>query len=127
MKKTSDIVPNKPKWNPNPTGKGGFQERMEDINRSGNWNPRNTFKYQMNRFKNMTIQELQDWNRDCGKDIRTVAEDLAFNAVMKAREKIDYFKELSNRTEGMPKQSTDLTSNGETLTGLIQIIESDTK
>lgn len=125
VNKTSNLVNDKPKWNPNPTGKGGFQERPQDINREGNWEPRNTFKYQMNRFKNMTIKELEDWNKEMTKEVRTVAEDLAFTAVVKAREKLEYFRELSNRTEGMPKQTTDITSGGETLTGLIQINEHD--
>ena len=44
---------------------------------------------------------------------------------MGATSKLDEFREVANRTEGMPKQSTDLTSNGKTLTGLIQINEND--
>jgi hypothetical protein len=88
---------------PNPTGKGGFGEHPE--NRSpGGWKPENTFSYQMNRFKAMTLTELEDWNKNTSKDKRTVAEDLAFRRIFNSQNKLDEFKEVANRTEGMPKQ-----------------------
>lgn len=88
---------------PNPTGKGGFQERPQDRS-MGHWDSKNTFSFQMNRFKNMTIQELEDWNKDTPKNIRTVAEDLAFKRVFNAQAKLDEFREVADRTEGKAQQ-----------------------
>jgi hypothetical protein len=91
-------------WNPNPTGKGGFGDNPQNINRNGHWNPKNTFSYQMSRFKNMTIQELDNWNMDTPREIRTVAEDLAFHRVYNARKELAEFREVADRTEGKPRQ-----------------------
>lgn len=106
MNETSDLVKNEEtkKKVPNPTGKGGFQERPEDINRSGTWDPKNTFSYQMNRFKNMTIKELKEWQENTPEDVRTVAEDLAFKRVFAAQGDLKEFQEVADRTEGKPKQ-----------------------
>lgn len=88
---------------PNPTGKGGFIDHPE--NRSdGRWNPKNTFSFQMNRFKNMTIAELEEWNKTTPKNTRTVAEDLAFRRVLNATDRLDEFKEVADRTEGKAVQ-----------------------
>jgi hypothetical protein len=38
---------------------------------------------------------------------------------------IQAIKEIAQRVDGMPKQSNDITSNGKTLKGLIQINEND--
>lgn len=88
---------------PNPTGKGGFQERPQDRN-PGTWNPRNTFSFQMNRFKNMTITELEDWNKNTPKNVRTVAEDLAYRRVVNSQKELQEFREVADRTEGRAVQ-----------------------
>lgn len=108
----------------NKTGKGGFKDHPEN-RANGKWSAENSFTYCMNMFKKMTIVELEDWNKNTPKTVRTVAQDLAFRRIIGATSKLDEFREVANRTEGMPKQSTDLTSNGKTLTGLIQINEND--
>lgn len=98
-----EIKTPKPPEQRNPTGKGGFGDHPENRN-PGGWKKENTFSYQMNRFKNMTIDELDEWNRTTPKSKRTVAEDLAFNRIFNAREDLAEFKEVADRTEGKAKQ-----------------------
>ena len=87
----------------NPTGKGGFGDHPE--NRSpGGWKKENSFSYQMNRFKNMTVDDFLKWLKENPKDTRTMAEELAYARVFKARESLMEFKEVADRTEGKPIQ-----------------------
>lgn len=104
--KTSNLV----KSVPNPTGKGGFQERPEDINRDGHWDPNMTFSYQYRKFNNMAVDEFKDW-KDKNPQ-RTMVQELAWTAVFKARTEHKYLTEVANRTEGMPKQAIDMTQSG---------------
>jgi hypothetical protein len=91
---------------PNPTGKGGFGDHPE--NRSpGGWKPENTFSYQLNRFKNMTVSEFKKWQDANPEETRTMAEELAFKRILEARKYLKDFQEVANRTEGMPKQTTE--------------------
>jgi len=86
----------------NPTGKGGFGDHPENQS-PGGWSSKNTFSYQMNRFKNMTVEEFRTWPENNPEDIRTMAEELAFQRVFSSRIDLNNFKEVANRTEGMPK------------------------
>lgn len=117
------MTSNQDNMNRNPTGKGGFQERPEDINRNGTWNPKMTFGFQYRRFLNMPVEEFKKWQKETPDEEKTVVEELAYIAVLRARNVFRERQEIANRTEGMPKQSLDATSNGQTLTGLIQINE----
>jgi len=89
---------------PNPTGKGGFQERPEDINRNGTWNPKMTFSHQYKRFLNMPVEEFRLWQKTTKDTEKTMVEELAYIAVFKARTEFKERQEVTNRTEGMPKQ-----------------------
>lgn len=108
--------------NRNPTGKGGFGDHPENRN-PGGWKPEYTFSYQYRRFMNMTVKEFKQWKDKTSDKEKTMVEELAYVAVLKARTEFKERQEITNRTEGMPKQSIDATSNGQTLTGLIQINE----
>lgn len=90
--------------NNNPTGKGGFADHPEHRN-PGGWDPKNTFSYQMNRFKNMTITELEEWNKNTPKNERTVAMDLAFKRVFNAQTDLNEYREVADRTEGKAPQT----------------------
>lgn len=65
---------------------------------------------------------LKKVNKDAGyeaqfSNAQALAEKI-FNVAMSTedpRTMLDYFKEIADRTEGKPKQSTDITSNGETI------------
>ena len=91
--------------NRNPTGKGGFGERPEDINRSGTWNPRMTFSFQYRRFMNMTVEEFKDWYQKTSEKDKTMVEESAYNAVLKARSDLKNRQEITDRTEGKAPQT----------------------
>lgn len=108
----------------NPTGKGGFGERPEDIS-PGGWKKENTISYQYNRFMNMTPDQLIEWSKTPNSE-RTVAMDLAYNRVLAARKSLPDIKEITDRTEGKAPQSIDLTSQGNELkTALVEFVGGD--
>jgi hypothetical protein len=117
---------------PNPDGKGGFGDNPQNRN-PGGWKKENTFSYQMNRFKNMTVDELRDWNKNTPNSERTVAEDLAFARVFKAQKELSEFKEVADRTEGKAVQKiehdggidTGMTVLANTIQELIKLDEPD--
>ena len=103
---------------PNPTGKGGFQERPQDRN-LGTWKPENSQSYCIRKFLSMTETNFVNWGKENPSDSRTVAQVLAYDQVTRARNELGNYKEIINRTEGMPTQPTDLTSAGERILGPI--------
>ena len=105
-------MPFKPGDNPNPTGKGGFADNPQ-FRADGRWKKENSFQYCLNFFKSLTLDELKEWSKDVTERKRTVAQDLAFRRIIGAKDKLEEFKEVANRTEGMPRQSIDATTNGE--------------
>jgi hypothetical protein len=109
--------------NRNPNGKGGFGEHPE--NRSdGRWSKENSYTYWLHFFMKMKIDEFKTYDPDKNTEM-TMAARGAWSRIAKSS-RLNEFREVANRTEGMPRQSTDLTSNGQTLTGLVQINEDNT-
>lgn len=88
---------------PNPTGKGGFQERPQDRSK-GHWDSTMVFSYQYRRFMNMTTAELMSYG-DKPTTERTVVEDLAYSRVIAAKKSLADVKEITDRTEGKPNQA----------------------
>ena len=103
----------------NPTGKGGFKDRPEDINAGGRPKNAESFAYWYGQFKNMSVKDLKSWQNDNPEDTRTVASDLAFVRVINARKDLREFQEVANRSEGMPKQSIE-TQGDNTITVTIK-------
>lgn len=103
---------------PNPTGKGGFGDHPENRSPGGLWNPDMTFSFQYKKFMNMEVEEFKKWKDN--NPNRTMVQELAWNAVLSARNgnRNDRL-EIANRTEGMPKQTTDVTSGGDKLESVI--------
>jgi len=89
---------------PNPTGKGGFQERPQDRS-DGRWSKENSFSYWMNFFKQLDKEEFLTWEKDNPK--HSMAASLAYARVFKSRSELKEFQEVANRTEGMPTQRTE--------------------
>lgn len=106
---------------PNPTGKGGFIK-----GKSGNpgGRPKNaeSFAYWYQTFKNMTVAELEKWTQDNPKENRTVAADLAYRRVFNAQKDLKEFQEVADRSEGRPKQTTDVNITGE-VTALVEFVD----
>jgi hypothetical protein len=87
----------------NPTGKGGFGDNPQ--NRSnGHWKAENTISYQYNRFMQMSIDELKEWVEKTPSNELTVAMELAYNAVKRARKGLQDLREITDRTEGKAPQ-----------------------
>ena len=55
----------------------------------------------------LDIQEFEEF------EPKTMAQQLALNAVNEAKDELNYLKEVTDRTEGKASQSTDITSGGE--------------
>ena len=105
---TSDLVQEvEPKKIPNPTGKGGFQERPEQINRNGTWKPENSISFQFRRFINMTTEEFEDF-RKIPKSKRTVAQHLAYQRIIAAEKSLPDMKEITDRVEGKAVQQIEM-------------------
>lgn len=107
----------------NPTGKGGFKDNPENRN-SGYWSAEDSISFQYKKLQKLTIEELEQWISQNPKSVRTVAQDLAYKALVKAQKELSYLKEVTDRTEGKASQAIDITSNGETIGATIRFEES---
>ncbi|OGH20025.1 MAG: hypothetical protein A3D74_01380 [Candidatus Levybacteria bacterium RIFCSPHIGHO2_02_FULL_37_13] len=99
----SDSTSNQVKNNNNPTGKGGFQERPEDINKSGYWSPENSQSYCLRFFLKMNEKEFKEWGQKNPPDKRTIAQVLAYERITFARKELADYREIVDRTEGKAK------------------------
>lgn len=102
-----NIEKHNPKNN-NPTGKGGFKDNPQNRNANGRWNSEDSISYQYNKLVRMPVNEFKKWLDKYPEQERTVAQELAYNAIVKARKDIKYLIEVTNRTEGTAKQSIDI-------------------
>ena len=96
---------------PNPTGKGGFREHPENMS-GGYWNSEDSIGFQYKKLIKMTVDEFKRWMKDYPEKERTIAQELAYQSVLKARKDLAYLKEVTDRTEGRASQSIDMTSGG---------------
>ena len=98
---------------PNPTGKGGFADNPQ--NRSdGGWDKTMVFSYQYKRFMNMSQSDMDAFKSIPDTD-KKVVENLAYNAVLRAKESLNDVKEITDRTEGKAPQAIDVTTKGESI------------
>jgi hypothetical protein len=89
----------------NTTGKGGFGENPQ--NRSdGRWSKDTSISYWYNYLLRLDIEAFEEF------EPKTMAQRLALNAVVEAKDEINYLREVTDRTEGRPSQSTDITTDG---------------
>lgn len=96
----------------------GFDKHPENIS-PGGWKKEDNITSQYNRFMRMTAQEIKDWEYECTEDKRTMAQELAYRAIIRARKTLKDLQEITDRTEGKPQQSNDLTTKGESLSTLL--------
>lgn len=89
----------------NPLGKGGFQERPDDIAKGGHWGADTSISYQYNVLIRLSVNDFMKWIEEHPKDQRTLAQEMAYNAVVKARDDLSYLKEVTDRTEGKAPQT----------------------
>lgn len=96
---------------PNPTGKGGFGDNPQNRN-PGGWKKDQSISYQYNFLIRLKVDEFREWLQEHPENERTMAQELAYQAVLKARKELNYLREITDRIEGKPSQSTDITSGG---------------
>lgn len=91
--------------NMNPEGMGGFIEHPEHINYGGRPKNQNSFTYWLNFFKRLTVAEFDTWKeRNAQYDI-SIAADIAYTRVSKAKDSLKEFREVADRTEGKAFQT----------------------
>lgn len=98
----------------NPTGKGGFGENPQNRN-DGRWARESSVSYQYNYLIRLSISDFKLWATEHPETERTMAQQLAYEAIKRAEGDLPYLKEITDRTEGKPYQSIDLTSKGKSL------------
>lgn len=98
----------------NPEGKGGFLDNPKN-RANGRWSKETSISYWYNSLIRMEIKEFSEWLENKSNEPRTVAQELAYQAVMKSRTDLAYLKEITERTEGKAQSTIDVTSNGETI------------
>lgn len=106
---------------PNPTGKGGFGDNPQ--NRSnGSWKKEDTPRYKLEQMMKMSFEELEKVANDKEAPLfeRKMAKCLA-DGVWKE------IKEMIAEVYGTPKQSMDLTSGGEKIKTVVEIIDARSK
>lgn len=95
--------------NRNPTGKGGFKDRPQDRGR-GFWKREETARYKLELIIKMSDTEIQDLIEDPSTPV--------FDKRMAEAVQDGKWRELDgmiNQIYGRPKESIDVTSNGETI------------
>ena len=90
----------------NPNGKGGFGDNPQN-RASGRWSKDTSISYWYNYLIRLSVNEFNKFEPE------TKAQQLAYNALKESERDLPYLKEITDRTEGKPFQSTDITSGGE--------------
>jgi hypothetical protein len=107
--------------NANPTGKGGLQERPEDINFGGRKLNIKRPSWWYDTFGRMNIKDVKAWNNDEPKEVvlddgevvkkewKSGYSELAYNAFIRARKSLRDLSEITDRTEGKATQRNEIT------------------
>jgi predicted component of type VI protein secretion system len=106
----------------NPNGKGGFADNPQN-RANGRWSKDTSISYWYNHLIRLDLLAFKDFKPS------TMAQDLAYKAVIEAQEELNYLKEITDRTEGRANQQTDITTNGKELnfpnTIQVEIVQPD--
>lgn len=102
--------------NRNPTGKGGFNERPEDRGR-GFWKREDTPRFKLEQMMKLSLSELEEIIDDAARPLfevklATAIRDGAWTVI----------KEMTQEVYGKPKESVDMTSNGETIGKTVEVV-----
>lgn len=112
--KTTDQVPN-------PTGKGGFGDHPENRN-PGGWKKEDTPRYKLEQMMKMSEEELVALAAD--KTAPYFERTLAYAMSQKDWKTM---REMMHEVYGTPKQSVDLTSGGDKIKTVVEIIDARSK
>lgn len=90
--------------NRNPNGKGGFGDNPQNRNPGGRPKNVESISYWYTFFLNIDVENFKEWLLENPEKERTMACELAYNAVVRARKDLKYLTEVTDRTEGKAKQ-----------------------
>lgn len=109
--------------NRNPSGKGGFGEHPENINRDPKiLKNEQRFSYWLPFFKSLTAKEFIQYAVDKKEEDMYVAEVISYERVANSRKDLAEYKDLADRTEG--KAISNINLKGEVdLNAKIQSVE----
>lgn len=94
----------------NPTGKGGIHTRPQDRS-NGRWRKEDSISYQYNMLIRLSVADFKGWLSKYTEKTRTMAQEIAYQAVLSSRTDIRYLEEITDRTEGKAPQT--ITHDGE--------------
>ena len=100
---TKDLTSKQVNMNNNPTGIGGFGDNPQNRS-SGEWKAEDSISYQYHYLLPMLVDEFKEWLTNNPEGNRTMAQEIAYNAVLKSRTDLKYLVEITNRTEGKAPQ-----------------------
>ena len=85
----------------------GFNVNPQNIG-NGRWRKEDSISYQYNMLIRLSADKFSSWKSDHSVNARTIAQEIAFEAVEKAREDLGYLKEITDRIEGKAISRTEL-------------------
>ena len=83
--------------------KVGFHTNPE-YRSNGRWKKEDSISYQYKMLVRLTVEEFE-WLVKHPSKTRTIAQEIAYKAVIKAKENIKYLVEVTDRSEGKSKQT----------------------
>lgn len=90
---------------PNPEGKGGFADNPQNIAR-GRWSKDTSISYWYNKLLRVSLDDFNAFVPE------TMAQKAAHKAVKQTVNRLDFLKEVTDRTEGKAPMTIDHTNNG---------------
>ena len=104
-------------YNRNPEGKGGFGDNPQNRN-PGGWRKQDTPRFKLEKMMSLSIKDLEEIVRD--EDAPLFERKLA-KAVVENDWKT--YREMMHEVYGTPKQSVDVTSGGDKIKTVVEIID----
>ena len=95
----------------NPSGKGGFGDNPQN-KANGRWSKETSISYWYNHLIRLELSDFEEF------EPKTMAQQLAYNAIVDSKKELGYLKEVTDRTEGRAFQSNDITTNGKDINSI---------
>lgn len=101
----------------NPTGKGGFADNPQNRS-SGHWDKEESISYWYNKLLRMPDKEFEDWQPK--NKAQRIAHNRIVGAIGMDELALKMTKEITDRTEGKPKQDIDMNIEGDDYVPIIR-------
>ena len=115
---TKQVNDDKPDMNRNPSGKGGFGDNPENRS-SGRWDKDTSISYWYNKIGRMTAEELKAFKAETYFQ-RAALKRLEATVGTDEDQALRATKEITDRTEGKPKQDIDMNIEGDDYVPIIR-------